>query len=230
MLVLKENKVPEAFLKGHGGKRQGMASGLGRVRTMGSMVRGCSGWLPAHTAAARSKRNNGINMKSSNSIWLLLHYTNLLIFFFLIKSKIFESFFKRASLMHSHFWMHCVEAVENPNRNCWCHLKQDYAHMTDSPSQLSKEQCKSLLIDFYKSIMLKRQQTSTSHSRIPVWLPGLQGSRWTWALVSQAMPPPPMLVATDPAGLIALRAASLCSPSPSFRTEQDPPAQEAGSW
>lgn len=91
--------------------------------------------------------------------------------------------------MHSHFWMHCIEAVENPNRNCWCQLKQDYAHMTDSPSQLSKEQCKSLLIDFYKSIMLKRQQTSTSHSRIPVWLPGLQGSRWTWALVSLLLCP-----------------------------------------
>lgn len=143
-----------------------------------------------HTATARSSRNNGINMKSSNSMWLLLHYMNLLRKFKnnnKKKAKYLRGFFDWASLVHSPFWMHRVNAVENPNRNCWCQLKQDYAHMTDSPSQLSKEQCKSLLIDFYKLIMLKRQQTSTSHSRIPVWLQGLQGLRCTWALVSLSL-------------------------------------------
>lgn len=128
------------------------------------------------------------------------------------KSQIFEAFFDWASLMHSHYWMYCVNAVENPNRNCWCQLKQDYAHMTDSPSQLSKEQCKSLLIDFYKSIMLKRQQTSTSPSRIPFWLPGLQGSKRTRVLVSLSLCPRPCRLRPRSSpqpqpGPIALRAA-----------------------
>lgn len=170
MLVLKENKVPKVFLKGSEKKRQGMAEHwAGESWDNGQHVHGKR--LPSvavclHTAAARSKGNNETNMKSSNSMWLLLHYMNLLTKLKIILKKPNIWGFDWARLMHSHFWMHCVNAVENPNRNCWSQLKQDYAHMTDSPSQPSKEQCKSLLIDFYKSIMLERQQTSTSHSRI----------------------------------------------------------------
>lgn len=85
--------------------------------------------------------------------------------------------------------------------------------------------------------MLKRHQTSTSHSRAPVWLPGPQGSRWTWALVSLVLCPRqchhrPRSPPQPPPGPVAFRAAlsgSLCSASPSApRTDPLTSVREAG--
>lgn len=114
MLLLK-NVALNLLLKGNWRKRQSMAQRWAGVRPGGwqqvlgrraapSPWKGCSVQLHAYRCC-KEPENNGINPKSSNSMWLLLDYVDSLGKRKKKKAQMFGDFFSWAGLMHFHFWI-----------------------------------------------------------------------------------------------------------------------------
>lgn len=187
MLLLK-NVAPNLFLKGNWRKRQSMAQRWAGVHPGGwqqvlahraapSPWKGCS-VQPHAYRCCKEPENNGINPKSSNSMWLLLDYMDSL-----GKRKKKKKPKYLGIFLAEQVW--CTFTSEFQKALCRCCGKSQQGLRVPAETRLcthdwqtlvAKEEAMQITADwFHRSITLKRQHISVSYNSSPAWLLGHQG-------------------------------------------------------